>query len=94
MKKILVGIFSLFLLVSCGDSVKTYSKEEKQKMIELSTQNNKSKQELENILKDLKEKADKGNLKAKNEYEEFSKIQNLQVNKSQNKKFNPNNLFD
>lgn len=63
-------------------------------MIELSTQNNKSKQELESILKDLKEKADKGNLKAKNEYEEFSKIQNLQVNKSQNKVFNPNNLFN
>lgn len=94
MKKILVGILSLFLLASCGDSVKTYSKEEKQKMIELSTQNNKSKQELESILKDLKEKADKGNLKAKNEYEEFSKIQNLQVNKSQNKVFNPNNLFN
>ncbi|MEG1364975.1 MAG: hypothetical protein RSC71_05380, partial [Cetobacterium sp.] len=56
MKKVIIGIFSLFLLVSCGDSVKTYSKEEKQKMIELSTQNNKSKQELENILKDLKEK--------------------------------------
>lgn len=94
MKKILVGILSLFLLASCGDSVKTYSKEEKQRMIELSTQNNKSKQELESILKDLKEKADKGNLKAKNEYEEFSKIQNLQVNKSQNKVFNPNNLFN
>ena len=49
MKKIIIGIFSLFLLVSCGDSVKTYSKEEKQKMIELSTQNSKSKKELENI---------------------------------------------
>ena len=74
MKKIIIGIFSLFLLVSCGDSIKTYSREEKQKMIELSSQNNKSKQELENILKDLKEKADKGNLKAKNEYEEFMKL--------------------
>ena len=74
MKKVTIGIFSLFLLVSCGDSVKTYSKEEKQKMIELSTQNSKSKQELENILKDLKEKANKGNLKAKNEYEEFLKL--------------------
>lgn len=74
MKKILVGVFSLFLLVSCGDSVKTYSKEEKQKMIELSTQNNKSKQELESILKNLKEKADKGNIKAKDEYDEFLKL--------------------
>lgn len=76
MKKILVGIFSLFLLVSCGDSVKTYSKEEKQKMIELSSQNNKSKQELENILKDLKEKANKGNRKAESEYEEFMTLIN------------------
>ena len=74
MKKVIIGIFSLFLLVSCGDSVKTYSKEEKQKMIELSTQNSKSKQELESILKDLKEKANKGNKKAENEYEEFMKL--------------------
>lgn len=74
MKKILVGIFSLFLLVSCGDSVKTYSKEEKQKMIELSTQNNKSKQELDNILKGLQEKADNGNKKAQREYDEFMKL--------------------
>ena len=74
MKKILVGIFSLFLLVSCGDSVKTYSKEEKQKMIELSTQNNKSKQELDNILKGLQEKADNGNKKAQREYDEFMKF--------------------
>ena len=76
MKKILVGIFSLFLLVSCRDSVKTYSKEEKQKMIELSTQNSKSKQELESILKDLKEKANKGNRKAESEYEEFMTLIN------------------
>lgn len=74
MKKILVGIFSLFLLVSCGGSVKTYSKKEKQKIIELSTRNSKSKQELENILKDLKEKADKGNSKAEREYKEFMKL--------------------
>ena len=74
MKKITIGIFSLFLLVSCGDSIKTYSREEKQKMIELSSQNNKSKQELENILKDLKEKANKGNNKAESEYEEFMKL--------------------
>ena len=76
MKKILVGIFSLFLLVSCRDSVKTYSQEEKQKMIELSTQNSKSKQELESILKDLKEKANKGNRKAESEYEEFMTLIN------------------
>ena len=76
MKKIIIGIFSLFLLVSCGDSIKTYSKEEKQKMIELSDQNSKSKQELENILKDLKEKANKGNRKAESEYEEFMTLIN------------------
>ena len=76
MKKVIIGVFCLFLWVSCGDSVKTYSKEEKQKMIELSTQNSKSKQELENILKDLKEKANKGNRKAESEYEEFMTLIN------------------
>ncbi|MGL5724632.1 hypothetical protein [Cetobacterium sp.] len=79
MKKIIIGIFSLFLLVSCGNSIKTYSKEEKQKMIELSDQNSKSKQELENILKDLKEKANKGNNKAESEYEEFMTLINSRV---------------
>ncbi len=74
MKKIIIGIFSLFLLVSCGDSVKTYSKEEKQKIIKLADENNKSKQELNNILKGLQEKADNGNKKAQREYDEFMKL--------------------
>lgn len=76
MKKIIIGMFSLFLLVSCGDSVKTYSKEEKQKIIKLADENSKSKQELDNILKGLQEKADKGNKKAQREYDEFMKLIN------------------
>lgn len=79
MRKIVIGIFSLFLLISCGDSVKTYSKEEKQKIIKLADENNKSKQELDNILKNLKEKAEKGNNEAKNEYEEFMALINSKV---------------
>lgn len=79
MRKIVIGIFSLFLLISCGDSVKTYSKEEKQKIIKLADENNKSKQELDNILKNLKEKAEKGNKEAKNEYEEFMALINSKV---------------
>ncbi|MHA4987781.1 hypothetical protein [Cetobacterium somerae] len=79
MRKIAIGMFSLFLLISCGDSVKTYSKEEKQEIIKLADENNKSKQELDNILKNLKEKAEKGNNEAKNEYEEFMALINSKV---------------
>ena len=79
MKKIIIGIFSLFLLISCGDSVKTYSKEEKQKIIKLADENSKSKRELEDILKELKEKSNNGNKKAQKEYDEFMKLINNKV---------------
>ena len=74
MKKRILMLLAVVLLASCGDTVKKVPYEEKEAMVEKALTDPAVKKELEDIIVDLKKKADKGNKEAVYEYEEYKKV--------------------
>lgn len=79
MKKVLIGVMLLGLLAGCGNEIKTYTREEKINLLEkaILEKESKSIKEYQEILQELKRKAEKGNTVAKQEYEEWKALENL-----------------
>lgn len=75
-------LLAVVLLASCGDTVKKVSYEEKEAMVERAQTDSAVKQELEKIMKELKEKSDKGNKEANIEFQEYIKIESMQAPKA------------
>ena len=82
MKKGILMLLAVVLLASCGDTVKKVSYEEKKAMVERAQTDPAVKQELEKIMKELKEKSDKGNKEANIEFQEYIKIESMQAPKA------------
>ena len=82
MKKGILMLLAVVLLASCGDTVKKVSYEEKKAMVEKAQTDPAVKQELEKIMKELKEKSDKGNKEANIEFQEYIKIESMQAPKA------------
>ncbi|WP_210388555.1 hypothetical protein, partial [Fusobacterium sp. HMSC073F01] len=82
MKKGILMLLAVVLLASCGDTVKKVSYEEKEAMVERAQTDSAVKQELEKIMKELKEKSDKGNKEANIEFQEYIKIESMQAPKA------------
>ena len=82
MKKGILMLLAVVLLASCGDTVKKVSYEEKKTMVERAQTDPAVKQELEKIMKELKEKSDKGNKEANIEFQEYIKIESMQAPKA------------
>ena len=73
MKKGILMLLAVVLLASCGDTVKKVPYEEKKAMVEKALTDPAVKKELDDIIVDLKKKADKGNKEAVDEHEEYMK---------------------
>ena len=82
MKKGILMLLAVVLLASCGDTVKKFPYEEKKAMVEKAQTDPAVKQELEKIMKELKEKSDKGNKEANIEFQEYIKIESMQAPKA------------
>ncbi|MDU1912671.1 hypothetical protein [Fusobacterium sp.] len=82
MKKGILMLLAVVLLASCGDTVKKVPYEEKEAMVEKAQTDTAVKQELEKIMKELKEKSDKGNKEANIEFQEYLKIESMQKPKA------------
>ena len=82
MKKGILMLLAVVLLASCGDTVKKVPYEEKKAMVEKAQTDPAVKQELEKIMKELKEKSDKGNKEANIEFQEYIKIESMQAPKA------------
>ena len=82
MKKGILMLLAVVLLASCGDTVKKVPYEEKEAMVEKAQTDTAVKQELEKIMKELKEKSDKGNKEANIEFQEYLKIEKKQKPKA------------
>ena len=81
MKKGILMLLAVVLLASCGDTVKKVPYEEKKAMVEKAQTDPAVKQEFEKIMKELKEKSDKGNKEANIEFQEYIKIESMQAPK-------------
>ena len=86
MKKGILMLLAVVLLASCGDTVKKVPYEEKEAMVEKAQTDPAVKKELEKIMKELKEKSDKGNKEANIEFQEYIKIESMQRPKNVNVK--------
>ena len=80
-------LLAVVLLASCGDTVKKVPYEEKEAMVEKAQTDPVVKKELEKIMKELKEKSDKGNKEAKTELDEY--ILQIDINKTPKAVKNP-----
>ena len=78
MKKGILMLLAVVLLASCGDTVKKVPYEEKEAMVEKAQTDPAVKKEFEKIMKELKEKSDKGNKEANIEFQEYIKIESMQ----------------
>ena len=79
MKKGILMLLAVVLLASCGDTVKKVPYEEKKVMVEKAQTDPAVKKELEDIIVDLKKKADKGNKEAEIEFTEYIKANSMRT---------------